>query len=179
MKDSVTTFVSRKSFWGTGVIWMTILLLLDQSTKYLAYRFLRGSQGVELLKGCFRLQYLENEGAAFGMMQGKRGFFFFVTGLILFLIFYFLLKMPRTRNYIFLNRVCFLMLAGAVGNLIDRAVRGFVVDFLYISLIDFPIFNIADICAVSAAILFGFALLFRYGEEDLEFLRFRKGKGKR
>ena len=66
-------------------------------------------------------------------------------------------------------------MAGAIGNMIDRAVRGYVVDFFYFRLIDFPIFNVADIYVTVTMILLLILILFYYKEEDLEFLS-RKGK---
>ena len=69
-----------------------------------------------------------------------------------------------------------LLLSGAVGNLIDRAVRGFVVDFFYFSLIDFPIFNVADCYVVCAAGLLILLIGFFYKEEELSFLSTGKEK---
>ncbi|MDO4650849.1 MAG: signal peptidase II, partial [Eubacteriales bacterium] len=148
LTDSAKKTVSPGKFWGIGLLWVIVWVTLDQWTKYLAERFLKGTSGIPVLPGCFELQYLENRGAAFGMMQGKMLFFFLITLVILLLLLYLLIKMPRKRHYLFLNRICCLMIAGALGNLIDRTLRGYVVDFFYFSLIDFPIFNVADICAV-------------------------------
>ena len=66
-------------------------------------------------------------------------------------------------------------MAGAFGNMIDRAFRGYVVDFFYFKLIDFPIFNVADIYVTVTMVLLMGLILFYYKEEDLEFLS-RKGK---
>lgn len=66
--------------------------------------------------------------------------------------------------------IAFFMLAGALGNFIDRVFRGFVVDFIYISLIDFPVFNLADIYVVCSGILLVLAVCLKYKDEDFDFL---------
>ena len=74
-------------------------------------------------------------------------------------------------------RICAVLIcAGAVGNLIDRIRFQYVVDFFYFSLIDFPIFNVADCYAVVACFLFGYLILFFYKEEELEWFALFKSK---
>ena len=97
--------------------------------------------------------------------------------LIFFLIGFFYGKIPQGRHY-FPMRVCaVLVCAGAVGNLIDRVFQQYVVDFLYFSLIDFPIFNVADCYVVIACFLFAYLILFFYKEEELEWFTFFRSKG--
>ena len=79
----------------------------------------------------------------------------------------FVAKLPSGNRYLPLYISMVLLLSGAVGNLIDRAVRGFVVDFFYFSLIDFPIFNVADIYVTCGAALFFIVFIFVYKEEDV------------
>ena len=75
-----------------------------------------------------------------------------------------------------LKVILLLFVAGAIGNLIDRICQNYVVDFFYFKLIDFPIFNVADIYVTVAAIMFIVLCLFYYKEEDFEFLFPDKGK---
>ena len=77
-------------------------------------------------------------------------------------------KLPATRHFFWLNAVAVLFFAGAIGNFIDRVRQGYVVDFFYFSLINFPIFNVADIYVTAAAFLLIFLCLFYYKEEDFE-----------
>jgi len=147
---------------------MFLLITLDQLTKFLAYHFLRGNDPVVLIHGVFELRYLENRGAAFGMMQNQ--IWFFVAGTVIFLLvagvlFVKLAKRPKLR---FLLWLLALICSGAIGNMIDRLVRGFVVDFFYFSLINFPIFNMADCYVTVAVALLIFLLFFYFKEEDLE-----------
>ena len=89
-----------------------------------------------------------------------------VTLIALAAVLYVLLRMPLKRKYIVLRFLMVFIAAGAVGNMIDRVFLGYVRDFLYFSLIDFPIFNVADIYVTCATILLILLLLFYYKEED-------------
>ena len=83
--------------------------------------------------------------------------------------------MPHTSRY-YLLRICAVMIcAGAIGNMIDRLRLNYVVDFFYFELINFPIFNIADCYVVVACILFAFAILFYYKEDELSCFSLKKG----
>ena len=152
-----------------------ILILADQLTKLWALAELRGSEGISVITGIFELQYLENRGAAFGILQNHQVLFLLITVLAAVLLTYIYARIPDDKKYIPL-RICYvLLMAGAFGNMIDRAFRGYVVDFFYFKLIDFPIFNVADIYVTVTMVLLMGLILFYYKEEDLEFLS-RKGQ---
>lgn len=152
-----------------------ILILADQLTKLWALAELRGSEGISVITGIFELQYLENRGAAFGILQNHQVLFLLITVLAAVLLTYIYARIPDDKKYIPL-RICYvLLMSGAFGNMIDRAFRGYVVDFFYFKLIDFPIFNVADIYVTVTMVLLMGLILFYYKEEDLEFLS-RKGK---
>lgn len=144
------------------------LIAFDQWTKRLAFDGLRVNGPIVLIDGIFELLYSENRGAAFGILQGKQWFFLLVAAAVVIVVALFLAKMPSERRYYPLFACMVLLVSGAVGNVIDRLMRGFVVDFLYFSLIDFPIFNVADCYVVVAA--FGLILLtgFFYKDEELD-----------
>lgn len=87
---------------------------------------------------------------------------------------YAVFRMPASKKYLPLHLIAMFLSAGAIGNMIDRFTRGYVVDFLYFKLIDFPIFNVAD-CYVTVSMFFFILLfLFLYKEEDLNCLSGRK-----
>jgi len=157
-----------------------ILIVLDQYTKMLAVANLKDAGPFVIWKGVFELQYLENRGMAFGMLQDQRIFFVVMTMIVMLFLAHFYAITPVDKKYLPL-RICMVFLgAGAMGNLIDRVVHGFVVDFFYFSLIDFPIFNVADIYVT---VTFGVLLLlvfFYYKEEDfIVYTRaYRKGAKK-
>lgn len=156
-----------------------LLVLLDQATKLAAVSALKDGGPYVLIPGVFQLQYLENRGAAFGLLQNARIFFLAVTLIALAAVIYVLVRLPLKRKYIVLRFLMVLIAAGAVGNMIDRVFLGYVRDFLYFSLIDFPIFNVADIYVTCATILLILLLLFYYKEEDdFAFLSTGGKKGK-
>ncbi len=163
----------KHSGYIKAIIIVVLLILLDRWTKHLASTFLApDADGIPLIPGVFRLLYLENRGSAFGMMQNRQTFLILFTFVILAAVTYVFVKIPAgDRRMAPLRASIILIYAGAVGNLIDRISQRFVVDFFYFELIDFPIFNVADIYVTCGAILLVFLLLFRYKDEDLAFLK--------
>lgn len=158
----------------SGLIGTGLLTLLDQWTKYLAVVHLAGQEDIILIRGVFQLQYLENRGAAFGIMQNKLWIFVILTIVYLFAAVWIYFRIPRQKRYLILHIIAVLLTAGALGNFIDRMRLGYVVDFFYFSLIDFPVFNVADILVVVSFILLAVCILFVYKEEDFSFLSFKK-----
>ena len=108
-----------------------LLLFLDQIAKYLAVLHLKGQATIPIIKNVFELQYLENQGAAFGIMQGKKTFF--VIGTLIFLVIVVILyhNIPLTKRFTPIRIVAVLIVAGAIGNMIDRVVHQYVIDFFY------------------------------------------------
>lgn len=149
-----------------GLLTAAILIIADQFTKYLAVLKLKDSDAFTIISGVFELRYLENRGAAFGIMQGQKIIFVILTLVVLVLICYCYTRIPGTGRYDLLRIIIILFAAGAVGNFIDRVANSYVVDFFYFSLIDFPIFNVADIYVVVAAIGMMFTMLFYYKEDE-------------
>lgn len=161
-----------------GILWVIVLVALDQITKYIAEGYLPTNGPVELIKNVFSLEYLQNRGIAFGMFQGKFLFFVFTTIIILIVICYIYYKMPDTKRYRPLQFCTLFIAAGAIGNMIDRVVNNYVIDFFYFKLIDFPIFNVADIYVTVAVTVLFILLLFVYKDEELQFI-YRQKKAER
>lgn len=153
-----------------------LLVVLDQITKLAAQQRLKGTDGLSVIQGVFELQYLENRGSAFGMMQGKRVFFIVMAVVVLVVISYIYVRIPLTKRFLYMRMIAVLYLAGAVGNAVDRVVHGYVVDFFYFSLIDFPIFNVADIYVTVGTFSLIGLILFYYKDEDFEQIRLWPGK---
>ena len=86
------------------------------------------------------------------------------------------IKLPDKKKFRILYVLFGLLTGGAIGNMVDRIRLGYVVDFIYVSLIDFPIFNVADMCIVISIIILAILYLFVYKEEDLSFLNFKQKK---
>lgn len=152
-----------------GIPWLlsiTALVLADQYTKYLAQHDLKGNPAISLIPGVLELSYLENRGMAFGMLEGGRILFLALCAVFLAALFYAFLRIPKERGYLPLIVTGAVLGGGAVGNFIDRLLRGYVVDFIYISLINFPVFNLADIYVVCGGIALVLILIFGYKEGD-------------
>ncbi|MBP5660378.1 MAG: signal peptidase II [Lachnospiraceae bacterium] len=152
-----------------------LLVAVDQISKYFAVINLKGRENAVWIKNVFELQYVENDGAAFSSFSGKQGFLLAVTiAVMLFVIFEFV-RIPDGKRYMWL-RIDFLMIvAGALGNMIDRVRQGYVVDFFYFVPINFPRFNVADIYVTLAMPLLIILLFFVYKDNETEFLfKFRK-----
>lgn len=145
-----------------------IFVLLDQWTKVLAVTHLKNQSPIVLIEHVFELHYLENRGAAFGLLQDQRIFFLIIAFVILAVVAVLYRKIPDDRKFIILKICSVFICAGAIGNMIDRFLNGYVVDFLYFSLIDFPIFNVADIYVTVSTFVLVFLILFYYKEEDIE-----------
>lgn len=157
----------KKGFWG--LLCAALLIFLDQLSKYAAVKYLKGQSAIVLIDGVFELRYLENRGAAFGILQDQQTFFILSTLVVLILIAYIYLKrIPNERHFLWLNIMAVLFFAGAIGNFIDRLIQNYVVDFFYFCLIDFPIFNVADIYVTVAAFLLIVLGIFYYKEEDFD-----------
>ena len=129
-----------------------VLILADFLCKRLAIQYLKNSSR-EIINGILRFTYVENTGAAFGIMKDMRWFFILLTVVLLAILFY-LFKKSYVKN-LFMRTGLLLIISGAIGNLIDRILFGYVVDFIDFYIIDFPVFNVADclICVGAAMLL--------------------------
>ena len=159
---------SRMRFLTGAVIGIVLLGALDALTKQLAVRLLQGQDDVILIPGVLQLHYLENTGAAFGILRGQMWIFYVLTAVVCFGIVFVLLHLPPERKFTPLGVVLVFLLAGAFGNFVDRIRLHYVVDFIYFSLIDFPVFNVADIYVTCSVFVLILLLLFYYDDADLE-----------
>ena len=160
---------SPGGIYAVIVIVLAALIGLDQWTKHLAAAKLLNSPAKVLIHGVLELTYLENNGAAFSMLQGKQIFFRILTVVFLAAAIWFLIRIPKRRYYLPMICSVSLLIAGAAGNFIDRISNGYVVDFIYFSIINFPVFNVADIYVTVGIVLLIILLLFYYKEQDFRF----------
>ncbi len=146
-------------FTAITVISVVGLLAIDQLTKWWASTYLALNDSLVLIPDVFELRYCENTGIAFSLLENQRWVFIPISLLVSVLMIVILYRSPL-RRYRTFRLTCILIITGGLGNLIDRVVRGFVVDFFYFKLINFPIFNFADCCVVIGAVLLFIVILF-------------------
>ena len=161
--------MKRASLLVTDFMLFVILVIADQLTKHLAVVRLKNQAAYNLINGILEFNYLENRGAAFGMMQGGKWFFLAITGIACAAMLYFLIK-ERKRLHFMMTFSLALLLSGAIGNLIDRVALGYVRDMIYVALIDFAVFNVADMAVTVGCCLLVLDLLFFKGKKYMEMM---------
>ncbi len=169
---------SKRKSYTAALFFVIAAVAFDQWTKYLAVTILKKNGPVILIDKVFQLSYLENRGAAFGLFQDKKIYFLLCGVFVLLAVIYVYGRLLENRRYLPLRICAILICAGAVGNMADRIRLGYVVDFLYFSLIDFPVFNVADIYVTVAAFALILLILCYYKEEDLDRLFQRRNRRK-
>lgn len=145
--------IKKASLAGFLAVW---LVFMDQITKFLAIHELKGQGEVSVLGEVLCFRYLENTGAAFSLFDNSSAFMTIISILTFVVLGFFvyayikLLKLDQFKA----ERIAIIFLfGGAVGNLIDRVMYQFVVDFIYVKIIDFPTFNVAD-CYITCAVIY-------------------------
>ena len=133
-----------RSFIKTLVCYLiaAAVVAADQITKHIAASRLAPIETYPLINGVLHLTYVENTGAAFGMMKGSRWLFMIVSTIAIAAIAVVIAKYARKYTF---GCICLgMVLGGGVGNMIDRTALGHVVDFIDVRLIHFAVFNVAD-----------------------------------
>ncbi|MEE3427702.1 MAG: signal peptidase II [Ruminococcus sp.] len=134
-----------------------LVVAIDYIIKILVINNLKPISSLEIIPGLFSLNYVENKGAAFGMLANARWIFIlFTIAVIIFLIIFLFWKKPTSK---LLNVAFILIIGGGIGNLIDRIFYGYVVDYLSISFFP-PVCNFADYCVTIGAFLLVIYLIF-------------------
>ena len=148
------------------IVLLLLLFFLDQWTKVAVVNSFALFETKPIFKNIFHLTYVQNKGAAFSILENQQWLFITITIISLIIIVYYFLKLYGTAEYKYLKISLILIASGALGNLVDRIRLGYVIDFFDFRLINFAIFNVADICVVVGAFLMGFLFLFIYKDLD-------------
>lgn len=168
--------IKKKWLLCIDLLLLIILVFIDQFTKHLAVIKLKNQPAFNIIDGVLEFNYLENRGAAFGMLQNQKMFFVFVAVIFLGVIIYVLFKAPDDKKYLPIHFLLTMIAGGAIGNMIDRLRFDYVVDFIYFVLINFPIFNVADIYVTVATAILVIQVLFVYKDSDFNFLSLNEKK---
>lgn len=128
----------------TTIIISIILLCIDQISKLLVVNLLTKTDSITIIKNFFYLTYINNDGAAFSILVGKKIFLILIAVLVIVMLIRYI-KKNNIQNKLELVSLA-LIIGGSLGNLMDRVVRGYVIDFLDFKIFNynFPIFNLAD-----------------------------------
>lgn len=135
------------------IIISIILLCIDQISKLLVVNLLTKTDSITIIKNFFYLTYINNDGAAFSILVGKRIFLILVAIIVIIMLIHYI-KKNNIQNKLEIVSLA-LIIGGSLGNLMDRVVRGYVIDFLDFKIFNynFPIFNLADTFIVIGVIL--------------------------
>ncbi len=125
------------------IILSAVIVGIDQLIKFLVYSYLKPVGSVEVIPGLFSLTYVENKGAAFGMMANMRWVFIIFTIAVIAVLFYVIFKKKIKSKMFTVSAI--LLIGGGIGNLIDRIFLGYVIDYLSVSFFP-PVCNFADYC---------------------------------
>lgn len=148
-----------------GIAGMIVALVgIDQWIKYWAMTSLKEIGTIPLINGVFHLTYVENTGSAGGILAGKQIFLIGITSIMILGMAYLLIRKKIPGK--FLPWVVGLIIAGGIGNLIDRVARRFVVDYLDFCWIRFPVFNFADCCVVVGIFIVAGFIFFSEQKKD-------------
>ena len=129
-----------------------LIIVFDQITKWLITNSLSLGESISVIPKLFNFTYVENRGAAFGLLQGARVFFIIITVVLLFLVvLYFVKKKPQS---VLEKTALAFITGGALGNFIDRLCLSYVRDFIETAFMNFPVFNVADCFVCIGAALY-------------------------
>lgn len=139
-------------------------LILDRASKLVIINKMQLGDSIDVINNFFYITYWENKGAAWGIFQNGRWFLVAVTTIVTII----LIKLLIDSKKRILSVALSVIISGAVGNLIDRAFRGSVTDFLDFKIFsyNFPIFNVADMCVVIGTFILMFYLIFAFEEKE-------------
>lgn len=153
-----------------SILTVVILTALDQWTKQLAVFHLSAGEDYVLLPQILQFHYLQNTGAAFSLFENRMLLFYIVTPCLCLLMGILYYRLSFAHRYLGLQILLLFLISGALGNFIDRIRYQYVIDFIYFSIINFPVFNVADIYVTGGVIGLFLLILFVYSEEDLNYI---------
>lgn len=140
------------------------LVIIDQIVKWWTVNNFALNTGEGFIPGLVSFLYIHNDGAAWGLLAGQMWLFTIITVIVIILLVVMLHR--EGKAHALMATALSFILAGAIGNFIDRLRFGYVVDMFKLEFIDFPIFNVADMCLTLGVILMFIYLFFIEGKKD-------------
>jgi signal peptidase II len=147
------------------IITSLLLVLLDQLTKFIIVKTMSIGETIPLIDGVLHITSHRNFGAAWGILEGQIEFFVLITIASLGVFGYFAKDVDFKNKFLYSASIS-MLIGGTIGNFIDRIGGEGVVDFIDFRIINFPIFNVADICLTCGCALLAFYLLFLESKEE-------------
>ncbi len=143
------------------VLAIGLIVVFDQISKYFAMKYLTKIDTYPIIENVFHLTYRENTGAAFSMLRDRQTFLIIMTSIVVVILIIYLFKVMKNKSSIYLKLPLIFIIGGAIGNLIDRVRLNYVIDFLDFTLINYPVFNIADSFIVVGSIILAYGVIFK------------------
>ncbi len=160
-----------------SIIIIFVCVGIDQLTKLFAINNLRDlADEIPVINKVFGLYYVENKGISFSMLSSKMALIIIITSIIMLILIYVMIRTPKTKYFMPFSIVLSVIVGGAAGNMIDRIFRGFVIDFIMLDFINFPIFNVADIFVCVGLFILVILIIFMYKDKDFDFIIPKKGE---
>lgn len=145
--------------------WIVLLTAIDQILKFIARDYIKPVDSITIIPNILNFTYVENRGAAFGLFQNQRWFFIAFAAIMIF-VFVYLITYKHVQDKLFIVAAV-LIIAGGIGNIIDRLFLGYVIDYIKVSFFP-PVCNFADYCITCGTILLMIYVLFIYKEKNVE-----------
>lgn len=168
---------NRLKLFFVSTILVLVLVFFDQVTKILAVNALSDGNSIVLIPNVLEFYFLKNTGAAFSFLTGHTWVFLLIVPIILLFIILIIKRIPLNNRFLPVRVILLFVIAGALGNYFDRILFGYVRDFIYFSLINFPIFNVADIYVTCSVILLIILSIFYYKDDEIEEIFYNSKKG--
>ena len=166
-KDNKNTKITR---YAALIIFSVILALIDQITKYLVIQNIELKEEIPVIGDAVVLTYIRNTGTAWSLLSGKTVFLLIVTFIVCAGIIYIYNNIILEDRFRALRIFLITIMGGAIGNMIDRIRLQYVIDFIYFKIINFPVFNFADICVTVSIFVILFLFIFKYKTEDFDII---------
>lgn len=171
---------SNKSFkikiYFLPILFIGLLTAIDQLTKYMITSSFELYDSKPIIEDIFSLTYIQNTGIAWGMFKGRINILLIITLLIVVLCSYLYHNVSDSEGFMPIKVCLIFIISGGIGNMIDRIKLGYVVDFLSFDLINFPVFNVADIYVTTFTFLLFILIMFKYSDDDFEVIMGKKHK---